>query len=312
MQETTVSKGVLEMWKRAPLSAVIALWAAVAAAQELTPRAYWPAPKGTRVGVLGYVHAAGDVLFDPSIPLYGVDSKVNIAVLGYLRTFSLWGRTSNLVVDLPYQWSTTKGILIDTPARGSVSGFGDPSITLSVNLLGAPTMTLKDFQAFRASPRPVLGASLKVIVPVGRYDPHRLLNVGGNRWATKAELGYIAPLTPKLLLELDAGVWFLGDDPDFIAGYREQEPIVAGQFHLVRRFRPGFWASLDGTYFTGGRQTIAGRRLIDVQRNSRLGGTVSIPLKGRHLVKLGYAKGIFTEYGTDFDQFLVSYQVLLN
>ncbi|MFV2071863.1 MAG: hypothetical protein ACC742_04315 [Thermoanaerobaculales bacterium] len=37
------------------ISAVLCLSAAAGAAQELTPRAYWPAPKGTRVAVLGYM-----------------------------------------------------------------------------------------------------------------------------------------------------------------------------------------------------------------------------------------------------------------
>ncbi len=120
--------------------AMCSLWAADGAAQELTPRTYWPAPKGIKIGVLGYVYAEGDVLFDPSIPLYGVNSEVNVAVAAYLQTFSLWGRTANILVELPYQWSTTWGILVDTPARGSVSGFGDLGVTLAVNLLGEPTI----------------------------------------------------------------------------------------------------------------------------------------------------------------------------
>jgi len=286
--------------------------ATAGAAQDLTPRFYWPAPKGTRVGVVGYVYATGDVLFDPSIPLYGVDSSVNVAVLGYLQTFSLWGRTTNVLVELPYQWSTTQGILVDTPARGRAFGIGDIGVTVAVNLLGAPTMTPADYQQLRQNPHPVLGASLKVIAPIGQYNADRLLNVGGNRWAVRAEIGTAIPLKPRWLLELDAGVWFLGDDPDFIAGYREQDPIFATQLHLVRRFRPGFWASFDFNYFTGGRQTIGGNQLVDVQQNSKIGGTVVVPLKGRHAIKLGYATGIFTEFGTDFDQYLVSYQVLLN
>jgi len=52
------------------------LWAPCIVAQELTPRAYWPAPKGIKVAIVGYSHVNGDVLFDPSIPLYGVDSRV--------------------------------------------------------------------------------------------------------------------------------------------------------------------------------------------------------------------------------------------
>jgi len=99
--------------------------------------------------------------------------------------------------------------------------------------------------------------------------------------------------------------------PDFIGGYRQQEPIIEAQLHLVRRFTPGFWASLDLNYFEGGRQTIDGRELIDLQQNSRIGGTLVVPFKGRHALKLGYATGIFTEFGTDFDQYLMSYQVLL-
>jgi len=48
-----------------------------------------------------------------------------------------------------------------------------------------------------------------------------------------------------------------------------------------------------------------------VQNNSRIGGTVVVPFKGRHALKVGYATGLFAEVGTDFDQFLVTYQVQL-
>jgi hypothetical protein len=69
-------------------------------------------------------------------------------------------------------------------------------------------------------------------------------------------------------------------------------------------------ASLDVNYFTGGRQTIGGNRLVDVQHNSRVGGMVVAPFRGRHAVKLGYFVGARTEFGADFDQFLASYQVV--
>ena len=286
------------------------LWAPCIVAQELTPRAYWPAPKGIKVAIVGYSHVNGDVLFDPSIPLYGVDSRIRTGILAYLQTFSLWGRTANVVGELPYSWGTTKGLIDDTPARRDFSGFGDLGVTLAVNLLGAPTMTPAEFQALRTDPHPILGASLKVLAPTGRYDSDRLINVGAHRWAAKAELGSVIPLTSRWLLELAAGVWFFADDDDFLPGRREQEPILALQAHLVRRFRPGFWASLDVNYFTGGRQTIGGNRLVDVQHNSRVGGMVAVPFRGRHTVKFGYFVGARTEFGADFDQFLASYQVV--
>ena len=119
------------------------------------------------------------------------------------------------------------------------------------------------------------------------------------------------PIKPKWLLEFEAGVWFFGDDNDFLQGKREQESIFSAEIHLVKRFNPGFWASLDLNYFKGGRQSIGGERLAGVQRNSRFGGTIVVPFHGRQAVKVGYSIGVVTDFGTDFNQFLVSYQVLL-
>ena len=82
-------------------------WSGAAVCQELTPRSFWPAPVGTQVLVAGYAHASGDVLMDPSVPLYGVDSEINSGLLAYMRTFGLRGRTANLLFELPYSWGAT-------------------------------------------------------------------------------------------------------------------------------------------------------------------------------------------------------------
>jgi hypothetical protein len=132
-------------------------------AQELTPRTFWPAPKGTRVAVVGYSYSFGDVLMDPSLPVSGVDSAIHTGVIAYLQTFSLGGRTANLLLEQPYSWGTTKGQFLGLPARRDFSGLGDLGVTLGVNLLGAPSMNRAEFQELRANPRPILGASLKVV-----------------------------------------------------------------------------------------------------------------------------------------------------
>jgi hypothetical protein len=279
-------------------------------AQELTPRAYWPAPRGTTVAVVGYSHVSGDEVLDPSIPLNAVDSRVSSGILAYLHTFSLWGRTTNVVAELPYSRGIATGLVGETPARSEFSGFGDLGLTLAVNLLGAPSLTPAEFQALRVSPRPILGASLKVLVPTGSYDSDRLINVGGHRWAARMELGSVIPLTPRWLLELAAGAWFFGDDEDYLPGRREQDPIIALQAHLVRRFRPGLWASLDANFFSGGRQTIGCNRLADARQNSRVGATLVAPFGGRHAIKVGYFVGAHTEFGGDYDQFFAAYQVV--
>jgi hypothetical protein len=258
-------------------------------AQELSPRAYWPAPVGTRVLVTGFAHASGDVLLDPTIPIYGVDSRINTLFLGYLETFSLGGRNANLLLEAPYTWGVTRGLLGETPAQAEFAGLNDLAATLSVNLLGAPALTKAEFQQLRAEPRPVVGVSIKLMPPTGYYRRNRFINVGSNRWAGRLQLGAIFPLRSRWLLELDAGAWLFGDDDDYPAGRREQDPIYAFETHLVHRFRPGLWASFDINWFTGGQQTVGGEEREDLQKNVRLGATMAVPFGGRHAVKFDSA-----------------------
>jgi hypothetical protein len=288
-----------------------AIYSAATIAQELTPRAYWPTPVGTKILVTGYSYSEGDVLFDPSTPLFEVDSTINLGLIAYLQALDLWDRSSSIMVELPYSSGSMEGMILDIPANADFSGVGDLGVTLNVNLMGAAAMTVEAFQAFRANPRPVLGISWKVLAPTGRYEEDQLINVGGNRWATKAEIGAAVPFASSWMMELAAGVWFYGSNDDFLVGKLEQDPIYSAKANLIKRIRPGLWASLDITYFEGGRQSIDGTRLQDKQENVKVGATVVIPFGGRHAVKLGYAEGAKTKFGSDFDQWLITYQALL-
>lgn len=292
-------------------TAVALLCAATASvdalAQDLTPRTYWPAPKGTRLLIFGYAQQTGDVVTDPSIPITGVDSTIDSAVLAYQQTIDLFGRTGNLQFEVPYVDGTTTGMVSDVPGRRDVSGFGDVAATLTINLLGAPSMSPVEFQQLRTNPRPILGASIKIVAPTGEYEADKLINIGTNRWAMRFRLGYVRPLTPKWLLEMSAGAWFFQDNDEFLGETRRQDPIGALNFHLVRRFKPGFWASLDLNYYVGGHTTVGGERNADLQRNSRLGLSVAYPFKRKHAVKLGISEGVVTESGGDFRTITLNY-----
>jgi hypothetical protein len=283
-------------------------WAMPSVSQELTPRAYWPSPEGTRVATIGYSYVSGDTIPDPSLPVTGVDSKISNVTVGYRETLDLWGRTANVTLELPYSDGDTEGgnNFGETLVR-DYKGLGDATVSLSVNFMGAPAMNGQEFAALRASPKPILGGSIKVVAPTGRYDSDNLINVGANRWAIKAELGFIAPLAPKWLLELDLGVWMFDDNDDFLGFTKEQKPITAIQAHLVHRFSRGLWASLDASYYKGGRSTVAGRRLDDLQRDSKIGLTLVYPIARKHAVKVGYSLGSINDSDEDFDVWIVAY-----
>lgn len=282
-----------------------------AMAQDLSPRTYWPAPKDTQLLIVGYSHQAGDIVTDPSIPITGVDSSIDSAVLAYQQTIDLFGRTGNVQLQVPFVDGTTTGAVGDGTGRADVSGFGDISATLTINLLGAPSMSPADFQQLRQNPRPILGASIKVSAPTGEYDGARLINVGTNRWAARAQLGYVHPFSRKWLLEISAGAWFFGDNDDFLGKTRKQQPIAALNFHLVRRFKAGFWASLDLNYYAGGRSTVDGVRNPDLQRNSRAGVNLAYPFKRRHALKIGLSEGVVTESGGDYRTITLNYVYII-
>jgi hypothetical protein len=183
----------------------------------------------------------------------------------------------------------------------------DARVRLSVNLLGAPTMDVAGFQALRAEPRMIIGASVLVQAPTGGYEPDTLINAGTNRWGVKPAVGLIWPVRPTLLVEFELGAWIFSDNDNFLGTTRQQDPILSSEFHLIKRFRPDFWASLDVNYYVGGRTTVDQAQRADLQRNSRVGGTVLFPFKGRQAIRVGFSTGIVTKSGGDFDSFSLNY-----
>ncbi|MEM1113592.1 MAG: transporter [Pseudomonadota bacterium] len=281
----------------------------VAAAQELSPRAYWPAPTGTKLISIAYVNTGGDVVIDPSLPVSGVDSDIDTLLLAYRHTTDWFGRTSTVILEMPMVQGETSGRLEDdSVVTRDLVGVGDVAATLSVNLLGAPAMDAEGFQALRRDPHPTLGASVRVVAPTGKYSEDRIVNVSANRWASKLELGYMLPIHRKWLFEAEIGVWLFGDNDEFALGRREQKPIWAGEFHLVHRFNPGFWASLDFNYFRGGQTIIDGDTKDDLQRNTTAGLTLVFPFVRRQSIKVGYGRGSVRVSDNDFYNFVVSYQ----
>ena len=280
--------------------------------QELVPRAHWPAPTGTKLLVTGYQYSDGDVLTDPSLPVEGVESTIEFLSVTYQQTFDWFGRTTNLQLNVPYAWGDAQGFAEGEFRERSISAFADARMRLSVNLIGAPAMDREEFQALRASPRPIVGASILVSAPTGEWESGTLFNAGQNRWAFKPEIGAIIPLRPRWLLELDVGAWFFGDNDEFLGETRKQDPIYSAEIHLINRIRPGLWASLDATYYWGGRTEIGNASRDDRQENSRAGATFVWPFKRRHALRLSASVPVDTSKGGDFETVTFSYAYVWN
>ena len=277
------------------------LTAASCGAQELVPRAYWPSPVGTNVLVLGYQHSSGDIVVDQSLPVVGVDSSIDYGQVSYQRTLGVLGRTATVSVAQAWADGDTQGLLRGEPFERRTVGALDTVGRFAINLAGAPAMDRQAFGELRQNPRPIVGASVTVSAPSGAYDPERVINLGGNRWAVKPALGGVLPLGSAWMLEGEVAAWVFQDNDDFLGDTRKQDPVLAFQLHLVKRFRPGFWAALDANFYTGGRTRVGGEENSDLQRNSRFGATLVYPLAPGHALRLSLSTGTVTENGGDYN-----------
>lgn len=285
----------------------IVLLAHGASGQELEPRAYAPAPTGGNVLLVSYARTQGGVVFDPSVPLTDVEAKLNAQALSYVRTFGLFGRSASIGTSVPYVWGEVQGNVGEAFREVTRSGLADIRARLAVNLIGAPAMTRGDFA--KRQPRTTLGASVIVIAPTGQYDPAKLVNIGANRWAFKPEVGLSKPLG-RFTADLYAAVWLFTDNPDFFGGQlREQRPLGALQGHVSYTIKPRLWVAANATFYTGGETSLDGVRKADLQRNTRLGATVSLPIGIRQSVKVAWASGIITRIGGDYDTLSAAWQI---
>ena len=82
--------------------------------------------------------------------------------------------------------------------------------------------------------------------------------------------------------------------------------VLAG--YVSYTFRPGLWLSANGTWYTGGKTTVDGVEKDDLQKNTRVGLTLAVPLSRRQSLKFGWATGASTRLGQDFDNYAVAWQ----
>jgi hypothetical protein len=166
-------------------------------------------------------------------------------------------------------------------------------------------MAPKAFASYRQ--QTIVGVSVTVAPPLGQYDSNKLINLGTNRWSFRPEIG-VSRAYGRWIVEAMAGVWLFTDNTDFIGGRtREQDPIVATQFHVTFKFKRTMWLAGDANYFTGGRTTIGGKQNLDLQRNSRIGATFSSALDRHQAVRVSVSRGAYTTIGADFTSIGASY-----
>jgi len=275
-------------------------------AQEMEPRAYSRAPVGTQFVLLTYGYQSGDVLTDSSLPLRDVSVNLNSGSLGYGRTFGLAGRQASVTALASYVKANVSGTVFEDRQNVRRSGLGDLRMRFATNLIGGPALSPKEFAAYKRAT--VVGVSLTVIAPTGQYDPRRLVNIGSNRWSFKPEVGLSKPVG-RWTLEVAGGVWLFTPNDNFFGGARrEQKPLASIQTSVIYTIHRRMWLSGNATFYTGGRTIVNGVINADLQKNSRIGATFSLPLTQRQSMKVAWINGLTARFGGDLGGLVVGWQ----
>jgi hypothetical protein len=277
-------------------------------AQDLEPRILASVPTGTNILIASYGYSSGNILLDNSAPIEDLDAELNNVIVAYARSFKLFNKLTKFDAVVPYSFAKFNATLNQIDTSTTRNGFGDPLFRISMLLVGSPPLKPSEFfkhdhDKFK------LGVFLRFKVPVGQYNPDKLINLGSNRWAFKTGVAGSYTLHKKIVFEGHLNSWFFTKNTDFFRGNTSyQEPIYGAQFHAGYIFKPGIWVagSIGQTY--GGKTSINGVEQDIDQNNSRYGFTFAYRLAKKHSLKAAFTNGLITGLGSDFTTFLLAYQ----
>jgi len=275
-------------------------------AQDLEPRLYQNAPVGLNGLVVGYGYSAGNFLVESSLPIEGARAKVHSVTIGYLRSFDFLGKSAKLDIVAPLTWADFEGTVAGEFRTRKPSGLADPRFRLAVNVFGAPALSAREFSSYRQ--RTIVALSLQVAAPLGQYDADRLINLGANRWSFRPEVG-VSNARGRWYAEMAAGAWLFTENANYFGGSSlTQGPLYFVKGDVIYNFKPGVWLALNFGVANGGETRVDGASAATLQRNSRVGATLSLPVARANSLKVVWTSGLTTRVGADFDSLSLVYQ----
>ena len=288
---------------------LLSFLAGIAQAQNIEPRRWSHLPLGANFLGVGYAYTDGNIFVDPTLQVEGAQVNVHSLGLAYIRSFGLFGKSARVDFKAPYSNGKWQGIIDNELRSTERSGFGDPSIRFSVNLAGAPALKPADFVKFKA--RTIIGAGVNIVVPVGKYEAGRIVNLGSNRWVVTPQIG-VTRQTGKFATELTGAVWLFGDNDKHLGTrLREQDPFYTIQGHVVYNIRRGMWTSLSAGYGTGGETIIDGVAKDDQLGNFIWAASFGYSINRNHGFKVAFISGtIAKDTGVDFNRIQVGYSYM--
>lgn len=281
-------------------------------AQDLEPRRWSHLPIDLNVVGLGGGWTSGDIFLDPVLLAEDVTYDLYVVGAGYVRSFELLGKSARFDFNVPYAAGRWEGYLEGEYASLRRRGFADPYVRFSINLLGAPPLSGKEYVQYRRE-NPVtttVGAAIGLRLPLGDYNEQWLINLGDNRFVVRPQLGVLHQ-RGKWQFELTGSVFLYSTNDEFWRGTRrKQDPLWFAQGHVIYSFKPGWWASFSAGYAYGGENEINGVNKDDSFRKKYMALSLGLPINASQSLKFTYlTSDTHTGKGSNGDTLLVGWSI---
>ena len=282
----------LQRWAAVALAALgLSVATQAAQAQDDGPRVYQLAPEGLQTLTVFLVNKRGDEGPDPGQTTPGSETRTDILVLRYARTYSWAGRQFTPFAILPVGRLEVKQ---GAGAGGRSSGLGDVQLGGTVGLFGAPALDRTTYAAYR----PALSMSLlgRVYFPTGDYSRQQPVNLGANRFSYQLGLpttfmfGQSYRDARLTALEVLPTITFYSPNhaPFGTADQRTQAPMFSVEAHLTHNLPHRVWLSADLLYRDGGESRTDGADNDDPVHGWSAGASAALPCVGSTSLILTY------------------------
>ena len=280
---------------------------------QVPARFYWKTLSDANAVPLIYQSMSGNTNpFDPSHTVTaGANFDATLAMAGYAHTFTLLDRSAMAAVIQPMGRISGALTAAGNSATQSASGFGDPMLEFTINLLG-PRAQKNIPDALRYEPGFSVDLLADLALPAGDYNSSQQLNIGQNRWYGRLGAPVIWQLGPwvpgrRTTLEFLPAVWLFGTNDDYVGQTLKTDPMFQLDAHLTRDFTERAWGSLDATWYSGGQSSIngvAGKKLDNLGFGLTLGYQINDNLN----LTFGYKSTLNDEAPDDLrmDSFMVT------
>lgn len=274
-------------------------------AQSFEPRLYSNAPTDLQFLILGYGYSNGALALTPEVEFQDPNLQLHIGILAYARGFNFFGKSAKLDVVIPTIKMDGDALLNGAYIQKNASGLGDIKARISVNFFGAPALKLKNFAGYKQDT--IIGMSLQITAPTGKYENEKPINIGTNIWAAKLGTG-ISKGYDDFTFELLSDVELYSTNNNFVGKRKKKDPIYSVQGHVIYTIKRGMWIALNSNYYWGGNSYVNGLSQDTDLRNSRLGAIFSMPIDKQNSIKVSISDGISTRAGTNFTTGMLSWQ----